>query len=85
MRARGVELPSEDQLMERAMFLAFKTELGKERALGRATKSRPRSRRLGTPSRGTDKSVTDMAMQHSGPLEENQAFLDLYKRLEDET
>ena len=85
MHSRGVKLPSEDQLIERAMFLAFKTELGKERALGRATKSRPRSRRLGTPSRGTDKSVTDMAMQHSGPLEENQAFLDLYKRLEDET
>lgn len=85
MRQRGVDLPTEEQLIDRAMQLAFKTELGKERALGRASSRRPRdSRRLGVPSRGTEKSVTDMAMQHGGPLEENQAFLDLYKRLEEE-
>lgn len=86
MHARGAELPTEEKLIERALQLAFKTELGKERALGRASGRRPRdSRRLGVPSRGTDKSVTDMAMQHSGPLEENKAFLELYKRLDDES
>ena len=82
MTARGVALPSEDQLMERALQLAFKTEIGRERALGKA-KAR-NSRRLGVPSRGNERSVTDLALQHTGPLEENQAFLDLYKRLEEE-
>lgn len=82
MNARGVPLPSEDQLIERAMQLAFKTEIGRERALGKA-KAR-NSRRLGVPSRGNERSVTDLALQHSGPLEENQAFIDLYKRMEEE-
>ena len=85
MHARNVDLPTKEQLIERAMQLALKTEIGKERALDKASSRRPRdSRRLGMPSRGTDKSVTEMAMQQSGPLEENQAFLDLYKRLEEE-
>jgi len=85
MNARGASPPTEEKLIERAMQLAFNTELGKERALGRVSSRRPRdSRRLGVPSRGTGKSLTDMAMQHSGPLEENKAFLDLYKRLDDE-
>ena len=85
MHARNVALPTKEQLIERAMQLALKTEVGKERALDKASSRRPRdSRRLGMPSRGTDKSVTEMAMQQSGPLEENQAFLDLYKRLEEE-
>ena len=85
MHARNVDLPTKEQLIERAMQLALKTEVGKERALDKASSRRPRdSRRLGMPSRGTDKSVTEMAMQQSGPLEENQAFLDLYKRLEEE-
>lgn len=82
MNARGAPLPSEDQLIERAMQLAFKTEIGRERALGKA-KAR-NSRRLGVPSRGNERSVTDLALQHSGPLEENQAFIDLYKRMEEE-
>ena len=85
MNARNIALPTKEQLIERAMQLALKTEIGKERALDKASSRRPRdSRRLGMPSRGTDKSVTEMAMQQSGPLEENQAFLDLYKRLEEE-
>ena len=85
MHARNVDLPTKEQLIERAMQLALKTEVGKERALDKASSRRPRdSRRLGMPSRGTDKSVTEMAMQQSGPLEENQAFLDLYKRLEED-
>ena len=82
MNARGAPLPAEDQLIERAMQLAFKTEIGRERALGKA-KAR-NSRRLGVPSRGNERSVTDLALQHSGPLEENQAFIDLYKRMEEE-
>ena len=85
MNARNIALPTKEQLIERAMQLALKTEIGKERALDKASSRRPRdSRRLGMPSRGTDKSVTEMAMQQSGPLEENQAFLDLYKRLEED-
>ena len=84
MRTRGVPLPGEGQLMDRAMRLAFGDKVEKERALGDPSVRRNK-RRIGMPSRGTERSVADMAMQHSGPLEENEAFLQLYKRMEEES
>ena len=84
MRARNAPLPGEGQLVDRALRLAFGAETKQESAKAKSS-SRRNSRRLGMPSRGTEKSVTDMALQHSGPLEENEAFLQLYRRMEDES